>query len=256
MIMGIDFGSRNVKIVYLDEKKKKHFRTYSTTSFYRNCIKKHGKELTLDFARLRIPESTDMEIISTGYGKNRIAVKGGQTVSELIAHSLGTSAQTQMKNFINLDMGGQDFKAVRVTDGLPVDMRTNPRCAASSGRFLENMARILEIPIKELGNYWENPIHLSSTCAVFAESELIALLSRGVPRERIAAGVNVSLVQKTLPYLDPLLAENLPVVMTGGCAKNQALIHIFRETLRRDIIVPARSMHIGAIGCIACKELM
>ncbi|MDP8217304.1 MAG: acyl-CoA dehydratase activase [Candidatus Theseobacter exili] len=256
MIIGIDFGSRNVKIVFLDAKGKTHYRTYSTISFYRNYIEQHENNLVLSFTRMKIPETSPMQIISTGYGKNRINVQGGQTISELIAHSLGTAKQTKMENFINLDMGGQDFKVVLVKDGLPADMQTNPRCAASSGRFLENMARILEISIKKLGQYWKNPIPISSTCAVFAESELVALLSRGMPRERIAAGVNLSLVQKTLPYIEPFLKDNLPVVITGGCAKNQAIIHMFKEKLQCRIIVPARTMHIGAIGCIAYKKLL
>ena len=128
-----------------------------------------------------------------------------------------------------------------------VDMATNDKCAASTGRYLENMARVLDIPLEELGTYADDPAPLSSTCAIFGESELIGLIVRGEPTSRLAAGVNHAIADRVLPHLERMTAD--PVLLSGGVAYNKAVVSILAGLTGREIRVLPEPLLNGAIGC-------
>ncbi|MDD2497451.1 MAG: acyl-CoA dehydratase activase [Desulfitobacteriaceae bacterium] len=244
MILGIDLGSRNVKVALLDSEGFRYYR-YDTMEFYRRYGQRVGGSLRIDFPALGLPRAE--KVVSTGYGRLTVQVEGGTVIPEIKAHVLGAVHQTGLKDFTLMDLGGQDTKIAKVANGRLIDFLTNDKCAASSGRYLENMAIVLEMPLEELGKHSDDPVELSSTCAVFGESELIGQIIEGLPMERLAAGVNQTIVRRVKPMLRQLLSKT--VVFTGGVAFNQAIKEIVEEEMNVKVIVPPEPQLNGAIGC-------
>ncbi|HBQ26094.1 MAG TPA: 2-hydroxyglutaryl-CoA dehydratase, partial [Syntrophomonas sp.] len=162
LMIGIDLGSRNVKIVRFSDGKITDRRVYETIEFYRHFGKKVNDRLQLDWERLQLPRE---DIVATGYGKITVELEGAVQIPEIQAHSIGSVYQSGINDFTLLDIGGQDTKVIKIRKSRPVDFMTNDRCAASSGRYMENMAAVLGISLQELASYSQDPVELSSTCA-------------------------------------------------------------------------------------------
>ena len=126
----------------------------------------------------------------------------------------------------------------------------NDKCAASSGRYLENMARVLGMEIGELASYSEDPAPLSATCAIFGESEIIQKMAEGVPLFRIAAGVNLTIVKRVMPMLGRF--PDGPVVLAGGVARGTAIAGLIASLSGREVTVLPDPVMNGAIGCALC----
>ncbi|MCK9224860.1 MAG: acyl-CoA dehydratase activase [Candidatus Muirbacterium halophilum] len=189
----------------------------------------------------------------TGYGKNNVDFLDNKNITykktpELVAHTRGCIYQTGLNDFILLDIGGQDTKVMLCKNGKMADFLTNDKCAASSGRFLENMSKILHID--NIGDYYKNPVTLNSTCAVFSESELIGKLSEGISREILAASVNFALFNRVKKLVIPFLKYNLPLVFVGGLSENKAIIHFIKEELKTNVIIPDFHIFNGSLGAI------
>lgn len=246
--LGIDLGSRAVKIAIFKAGKLRESKIFDTAAFYREyCNSKDGK-LMVDFSRLGF--KTCDKVISTGYGRNNVNIEGAEVIVELKAHIYGAVWQTGLKNFTLLDVGGQDTKAIAVKNGRMVDMFLNDKCAASCGRYLENMANILGVSIGHMAGYYEQPVDLSSTCAVFGESELIGKISEGYSLERLSAGVNYSLFLRIKPMVERFPSDTL--VVSGGVAQNKALLYFLKsETGFENFVIPENPQMNGAIGCCA-----
>ena len=150
-------------------------------------------------------------------------------------------------DFTLIDIGGQDTKVVKIVQGRMVDFQTNDKCAASSGRYLENMAAVLDISLDEMGQHYKDPVTLSSTCAVFGESEVIGCLAEGKPIEAICAGVNYSVVRRVMPDVRRMPSGHY--VLSGGVGRNNAVRHLLEQELRTKLIVPENHFFLGAIGC-------
>lgn len=245
MICGIDLGSRQVKLVLMDNNKIMKTMQYDTISFYKSFATKRGNKLLVDFQKIGLPQCS--KVISTGYGRLTIAIEGAQTIPEIKAHCLGALYQCKIENFTLLDLGGQDSKIIKVQYGKMVDFITNDKCAASSGRYLENMANILGIELDELGRHFKDPVELNSTCAVFGESELIGKIVEGYSLDNLAAGVNYTIFKRIKPLLYKMGYEK--VIFVGGVAKNTALAEILKKELNSEIIIPSLPQYNGAIGC-------
>jgi activator of 2-hydroxyglutaryl-CoA dehydratase len=127
------------------------------------------------------------------------------------------------------------------------DFQLNDKCAASTGRYLENMATVLGISLDELSRHFIKPIDLSATCAIFGESELIGRIVEGVSVPELAAGVNYSIFRRIKPML--LALSSKTIVFTGGVALGPAVGHWVREELGSEVVVPAHPQINGAIGC-------
>lgn len=242
-ILGIDLGSREVKIAVMEDNKIIKTQKISTMTFYRDYCSFHGK-IIVDLNKLNI---NDIDIaVSTGYGRNNTDLSKFTPINEIKAHVYGGMYQSGLKDFILLDVGGQDVKIVKVEKGITNDLELNEKCAASCGRYLENMANVLEISLDEMSRHYENPIELNSTCAVFSESELIAKIAEGVNIERLCAGVNYSMYKRLKPLLTKFRGRKL--VLTGGVAKNLSI----KEYLKNDydeIVSVEEPQFNGAIGC-------
>lgn len=245
MLCGLDLGSRNVKAVLFGDGRVVSTRMYDTIEFYRRYGRKEEDQLVVDLPALGLDAGT--RIVSTGYGRNTIRIKGAATIPEIKAHVLGAVWQTGLDRFTLLDLGGQDSKVVRVDAGQVTDFLTNDKCAASSGRYLENMAEVLGITLEELSRYSEDPVPLNSTCAIFGESELIGRVLEGYPVAKLAAGVNYTIFRRVQPMLRRFETE--VVVFTGGVAFNGALKDIIARETGARVVVPELPQHNGAIGC-------
>ena len=242
-ILGIDLGSREVKIVVMEDSEIIIKKKVSTMRFYKDYCSYDGKVI-VNLDKLDIGEFD--KAISTGYGKNNTDLKLFKPINELKAHVYGAIYQSGLKDFILLDVGGQDVKVVKVEKGVTTDLELNEKCAASCGRYLENMANILEIPLDEMSGYSENPVDLNSTCAVFSESELIGKIAEGAKIESLCAGVNYSLYKRLRPLLSKFRGKKL--VITGGVANNAAIIKYLEKDYEEIVSVDEPQFN-GAIGC-------
>jgi len=244
MQIGIDLGSRNVKMAVKDSEIK--YLLFDTVSFYREYGKLIDGELLVDFTALGFKEIE--KIVSTGYGRQAVKIKGGEEIPEIRAHVLGAVYQTGLLDFTLLDLGGQDSKVVLVRKGKLTDFLTNDKCAASTGRYLENMAAVLKVSLNELGKYYEDPVELSSTCAIFGETELLGKVVEGYPLERLAAGVNYTIFKRIAPMLKKLFSPQ--IVFTGGVAYSFALKQIIAKELGAEVVIPSQPQFNGALGCL------
>lgn len=243
-MLGIDLGSRNVKIVQMRDGVVTGQAIYDTIWFYRNYGAKLRSGACWNLSNLGF---FDDDVVATGYGKIMVQMGQAQQIPEIQAHVKGAVFQTGISNFTLLDIGGQDTKVVKIRQGRPVDFMTNDRCAASSGRYLENMAVVLGMSLEELSSYSESPVDLNATCAIFGESEIIARIVEGYSLEELAAGVNLSLYRRSASMLQQMASDI--IILSGGGALNQALHDIIgRETGREVLRLPEPLVN-GAIGC-------
>ncbi|MCL4500980.1 MAG: acyl-CoA dehydratase activase, partial [Deltaproteobacteria bacterium] len=228
-------------------------RRLDTVNFYRDYLIREDGRLAIDWPRLGLPAPE--ALVVTGYGKNLLQ-KNFPAITEIRAHFLGARRQTGLDHFILLEVGGQDTKVLYVKDGRVFDFLTNDRCAAGTGRYLENMARFLKMPLTEFAAAWQDPVEISQTCAIFGESELVGHLLEGVEPARIAAGVNASVARRALAMVRRYRCPSL--VCVGGVARNRAVLHFLQEPNKFQILVPPYPQFNGALGCFleAARQLL
>lgn len=244
-ILGIDLGSREVKLAVADGRSVLEKRSFSTIQFYRNFCR-YEDRIVVDLVKLGYSPARFDQCVSTGYGRNNTDLKDFMPISEIKAHVYGAAWQSGLRDFVLLDLGGQDIKVVQVTDGMICDLDLNDKCAASCGRYLENMAQLLEIGMEELGRHHDDPTALNSTCAVFSESELIGKIAEGIPLERLCAGVNDSMVRRMLPMVMPYAGK--PILVSGGVALNGGVIRLLNEAIGNASVLEDPQFN-GAVGC-------
>lgn len=251
MRCGIDLGSRQVKVVVLEGETLKTKLAIDTIEFYRRYGQRGEHGFIVDFAAIGLPEG--MSVVATGYGRNTLDIAGAVVVPELRAHMTGAIWQTGLQDFTLLDLGGQDSKVIKVRGGKMTDFATNDKCAASTGRYLENMATVLGMTVAELAGYDEDPVSLDGTCAIFGESELIGRIVEGYTAPVLAAGVNYTVFKRIKPDLLALGSDI--VVFTGGVALGSAIRTFIERELAVEVVVPAYPQWNGAIGCaLQAKE--
>lgn len=189
------------------------------------------------------------KIVSTGYGRNSVTF-ADKAVTEIICHGRGAYfLNPKIRSLI--DIGGQDSKALVLgADGRVQNFQMNDKCAAGTGRFLEVMARALQVNIEDLGPMSlaaEKPSKISSICTVFAESEVISLISKGESRENIIAGIHDAIASRVSGMMKRVgLVE--PVIMTGGVAQNKGVVKALENRLQTSIQVLETAQVNGAIG--------
>jgi (R)-2-hydroxyacyl-CoA dehydratese activating ATPase len=241
---GLDFGSRSVKLVYPRERGGVGRRRWDSITFYQDYLVRDNGQLAIDWERLGLPKPE--ALVATGYGKNLLKAHFS-TITEIRAHFLGARFVTGLDHFILLEIGGQDTKVLYIREGRVFDFLTNDRCAAGTGRYLENMARFLKMPLTEFAGYWQDPVDVCQTCAIFGETELVGHLLEGVAPDRIAAGVNASVARRALAMLRRYRCETL--VFVGGVAKNRAMVRLLQDLSDFQVIVPPFPQFNGALGC-------
>ncbi|MBU0462714.1 MAG: 2-hydroxyglutaryl-CoA dehydratase, partial [Proteobacteria bacterium] len=197
VFLGIDVGSLSCDAVLIDE--EKNILSYSVIPTGVKNIESIAqvKKNVMDAAG--IMEKDIQYIISTGYGRNRVQERD-RAVTEITCHAKGIKHMIPETRIL-IDIGGQDSKALRLDkDGNVVDFAMNDKCAAGTGRFLEAMARALEVDINQLGDLdmgATSDLVLSSMCTVFAESEVVSLIASGTEQKEIAKGLNRAIAART-----------------------------------------------------------
>ena len=194
------------------------------------------------------PAAVD-RIISTGYGRNSVAI-ADKAVTEITCHAMGAHYLNPAVRSV-IDIGGQDSKAIALDEvGRVKDFAMNDKCAAGTGRFLEVMAKALELEIGRFGRFAmkaDQPSNISSLCTVFAESEIISLISTGEKRENIIAGIHESIAARVAAMAKRTSLE-APIMMTGGVAKNIGVVKALEIKTGQPIEVSPQSQVTGAIG--------
>ncbi len=188
-------------------------------------------------------------VISTGYGRHGVPF-ANKAVTEIICHAQGAHFLLPATRTI-IDIGGQDSKAIGLDErGNVINFVMNDKCAAGTGRFLEVMAQVLGVTIEELGPIAltsKNPCQISSTCTIFAESEMVSLRAEGKSREDLIAGI-VKAVSSRVAVMGKTVGFKRDVVFTGGVAKNVGVKKALEEEIKMEIIVPEEPQTMGALG--------
>lgn len=188
-------------------------------------------------------------VVSTGYGRNRVDF-AHRVITEITCHAAGVHFLTPGTRGI-IDIGGQDSKVIAVDQkGRVADFVMNDKCAAGTGRFLEVMARALEVDLNDFGQMSGAslaPSAISSLCTVFAESEVISLIARGEARENIIAGLHEAVAARVAAMAARVRLSS-PVVMTGGVARNSGVVKALEKKLGLSIGVSPFAQVNGAIG--------
>jgi len=189
-------------------------------------------------------------VLSTGYGRNAVSFSN-KSATEIICHAKGAHFLIPETRAI-VDIGGQDSKAIEVDEqGNVRDFVMNDKCAAGTGRFLEVMAEVLEAgsvsnmgPLSLMGT---NPCHISSTCTIFAESEVVSLRAEGRGREDLIAGVHRAVAARVAAMAKRLRIRP-EVIFTGGVAKNIGVKKALEDEFGMDIVAPEEPQIMGALG--------
>lgn len=244
--IGIDIGSLATKIALLDNGNLLDFRTERSTFDF----KRIGLNLFNEILEANNLNRDDVFCMSTGYGRHTIAFADDR-ITEITAHARGVQFFFQEAHSV-IDIGGQDSKAILISKktGNVVDFQMNDKCAAGTGRFLEVMANALEVPIEEIGGLGlqsNEPASISSTCTVFAESEVISLFAQGTKKEDIAAGIHKSIARRVAGMAKRIGVAPL-LVFCGGVAKNVAVKKFLEEEFGYEIVIPEQPQLTGAIG--------
>ncbi|MHA1194503.1 MAG: acyl-CoA dehydratase activase [Promethearchaeota archaeon] len=250
---GIDIGSLATKIVLFIDEELIDYRTERSTYDF----KRVGHKLFDEILQKHDLKRNDVFVMSTGYGRNTIDIADDR-VTEITAHAKGAKFFFPDAYSV-IDIGGQDSKAIVISKktGNVIDFQMNDKCAAGTGRFLEVMAHALEVPIEEFGKLAlksSNPASISSTCTVFAESEIISLFARGASKEDIASGIHKSIARR-VAGMAKRIGVGPKLVFCGGVAKNDAVKKYLEEELGFEIVRPNYPQLTGAIGAaIIAKE--
>ncbi|WP_126381437.1 acyl-CoA dehydratase activase [Desulfovibrio ferrophilus] len=246
MIAGIDVGSRSMELVVLNGGGVAVSRRLPTTFHPRQQLR-------------QLLEGVNPErIVATGYGRELVAGAGLEvpvtTVTEIKAYAAGVHARCPLARTV-LDIGGQDTKAIALTDsGRVSKFEMNDRCAAGTGKFLEHLATVFQIPVQEFGDYaLEAAVSLpiNSMCTVFAETEATSLMAGGAAPESIARGLHASVVSRTVNMLRRVGLRE-PLVFAGGVANNRCMVRLLAEALGTEPVIPDEPDMIGALGAALC----
>ena len=247
---GIDAGSTYMKVAIMDNNSA--LKGYKVVPAGIDCRKNARVVFDELLGNSGLSTSDVLAITSTGYGRRRIDI-AHKNVTEIRAHAAGANwtAHEGRKIRTIIDIGGQDSKVIVIDEeGETKNFVMNDKCAAGTGRFLEVLARVLNVTVEELGPFSlqaENPCRINSLCAVFAESEVISLLARGKDRMDIIAGIHKSLAKRVSGMARRAGLES-DVLLTGGGALNPGLVAAFEDELMMDIYVAKNPQLNGAIG--------
>ncbi|MCW4005216.1 MAG: acyl-CoA dehydratase activase [Candidatus Bathyarchaeota archaeon] len=243
---GIDIGSAATKAAIVKNGKLLSFGVVPTGASGKNAS---AKALDIALSSAGLIRSDIEKVVSTGYGRRNAAVSDS-TITEITAHATGAKSLFSCARTI-IDIGGQDSKVISIAeDGHIENFVMNDKCAAGTGRFLDVMARTLDVALDDLGQLAfeaKHPAKISSMCTVFAESEVISLIAQGIQKEDIIAGLHEAISKRILSMVKQVGLRR-EVVFTGGVAKNQGMKDSLEKTLGLKILIPKEPQVIGALG--------
>jgi predicted CoA-substrate-specific enzyme activase len=244
---GVDVGSTQTKAIVVDERGAIAGRALIDTGA--NVVVAAETAYVQALADARIQEEEVGYVVGTGYGRYRVTF-GNTQVTEISCHGRGAVHLFPGTRTV-VDMGGQDTKAIRIgPTGEIVDFCMNDKCAAGTGRFLGAVASALDIPLQDLGVIAlqsDKPVKITTTCTVFAESEVLSWLGRGKKVEDILLGIHRSMVSRSVGLMRRVGIEQ-EVTFTGGVTRNVGMVRELNEALGFDVNVSDEAHFMGAIG--------
>ncbi|MHB8244979.1 MAG: acyl-CoA dehydratase activase [Acidimicrobiales bacterium] len=246
---GVDVGSTQTKAVIIDESLQIVGRALVDTGASVTMAAQSAYQAAVRDGDIHEEEEGVGFIVGTGYGRYKVTFGDAQT-TEISCHGRGGVHMFPNTRTV-VDMGGQDTKAIKVSPtGEILDFVMNDKCAAGTGRFLGAAATALDIPLDELGPtalQSERPVKISTTCTVFADSEILSWLGRGKKVEDILMGVHRSVVSRALSLMRRVGIEQ-EVTFTGGVANNLGMVKVLTEELGFPVNVSSDSHYMGALG--------
>ncbi len=244
---GIDSGSTTTDVVILDQERSVKAKVILPTGAGASGGAARALEQALQEAGLTQADLS--ATVTTGYGRSVIST-GDKSITEITCHAKGA-------HFLNpdvrtvIDIGGQDSKVIRLDEaGGVVNFVMNDKCAAGTGRFLEMMARTLELTLEEIsqvGLVWNEDITISSMCTVFADSEVVSLVAQNKALPDIVHGLNKSVAARAAALFRRVKGEAV-CMMTGGVSHNQGVVQAIEETLGLPLFIHEDAQLCGALG--------
>ncbi|MDY6843692.1 MAG: acyl-CoA dehydratase activase [Thermodesulfobacteriota bacterium] len=245
--VGIDLGTAAIKVVFIDKDNILWAKALPTLPQHSEVCEQLLKE---GMETVSVRKEDIAGIATTGYGKHLVS-GSKKKIDEISANAIGAYVLSERRARTIINIGGQDVKVIKVSsEGKVEDFKMNDKCAAGTGRFFEMAGRILDISVREFGDLSLqslSQISLNSTCAVFAESEIVSLLSMGKSRNDIIAGLHKSVARRISELTDSLYLEE-EIYLDGGPAENKGLNLAIKEELMRDINVFERPQFTVAFG--------
>lgn len=244
---GIDSGSTSTDVVIIDRDKNIIAQSILPTGAGAAA----GADRALDeaLAQAGLSRSDINATVTTGYGRTAIKL-GDQSITEITCHAKGAYFLDPSVRTI-IDIGGQDSKVIRLDEnGNVTNFVMNDKCAAGTGRFLELMARTLELSLDDmsrLGLEWKEDVTISSMCTVFAESEVVSLIAENRTPADIIHGLNRSVATKTCALCRRVGGEE-SYMMTGGVSKNRGVVTEIEKILGVKLHISDKAQLNGALG--------
>ena len=246
-VMGVDLGSTTAKTVILD---------LDGTVVASNVVQMgsvSGDAVRASMAaaleQAGITEAQLARAVSTGYGRRMIDLVD-KSYTEITCHARGAASLVPGARLV-IDIGGQDSKVIAIDpSGLVENFAMNDRCAGGTGKFLEVLARALDVDLNEMGPMAlraQEVLKISSMCATFAETEVISLLAEGRAKPDILGAVHAAIAKRTFGLISRV-GKRGPVVMTGGVAKNVAAVHYIEKELGLPLHLAPTPQVAGALG--------
>jgi predicted CoA-substrate-specific enzyme activase len=247
LYVGIDSGSTSTDVVIIDDKKN----IVSEIILPTGAGAAIGAERALDEAlrQAGISKEDVTATVTTGYGRSVIE-SGDKSITEITCHAKGAYFLNPDVRTI-IDIGGQDSKVIRVgDDGNVINFVMNDKCAAGTGRFMELMARTMEMSLddmSEIGLSWNEDITISSMCTVFAESEVVSLIAQNKAAADIVHGLDNSIAAKTASLVKRVGGAEA-YMMTGGVSKNRGVVDAIEKKLGIKLCISDKAQLCGALG--------
>lgn len=247
---GVDLGSLTAKAVIIEDgNTASHIVSHTVMPTGYNSVEISNRVIDECLKGADLSREDLAFIVSTGYGRVNVPFAEKQ-VTEITCHARGANYLFPDAKTV-IDIGGQDSKAMSIDEtGRVKDFVMNEKCAAGTGRFLEVMAHALEVDLDAFGKLSltsSEPAKISSMCTVFAESEVISQIARGLPKQDIIAGIHDAITSRVAS-----MARRVPiadeVVLTGGVSRNIGVVKALEKNLGHEIHISELSQIAGALG--------
>ena len=255
-VAGIDMGAKTTKVIIMDGEKNIRGKSAIRTRPDFTAVSKDALALALEQAGIK--ERDLSYVATTGFGRYNVPFRDIQ-ITDITCVGRG-AVHLFPKTRCILDIGAQSTRAIRVLESGKVhEFRTNDKCAAGAGGFIERASKYLEIKIEDAGELSmraDKPQTISSVCAVLAESEIINHVSNGQTVENILYGVHQSLASRALALMKRVGLEE-EITFVGGVARQRGMVKALEETLKKKVNVSDEPEMVGALGAalLALKRL-
>lgn len=248
LVAGIDIGSITTEALLFDN--DKGILGYKIVQTGADS-KKSAETALENVLAYPAKQSSDISyIVSTGCGRKRAAF-AQQSITEITCIARGVNYLFPGARTI-IDIGGQDTKVIKIDEkGRVVEFEMNDKCAAGTGRFIEVMAKALDVDLDKIGDislHHKKELTISSICTVFAESEVISLVSEGEVIEDIVYGIHRAIADRTMGLINRLGGIKESVIMTGGVAKNIGVVKALENILGTQLKIHVEPQIVGALG--------